>query len=216
MRTPASPAFRARRRRYFSRGRRGANRRGSIAPLLVPPDRPLVEVDVDVLDLQVLVEAVRTELAPEPGLLVAAPRGLHGGRLHVVDPDYAGAQALDRPDRLEDVARPHGGGQAVGRVVGDADGVLLLVEGDDRHDRTEDLLAGDGRGIVHVVEDRRLDEEAALRLLRQPLRTAAAQRQLGFLPADLDVRQHLVVLVLADQGAHLRVGGETGTDRDFL
>src|SRR5713101_1112286 len=102
-RTPANPALCTIRRRNFSRGGRGANRRGSIAPLLVPPDRPLVEVDVDLLDLQVLVEAVRAEFAPETGLLVAAPRRFYGGRLHVVDPDDAGAQALDRPDRLEDV-----------------------------------------------------------------------------------------------------------------
>src|SRR5207247_10360262 len=100
MRTPASPALCTIRRRNFSRGGRRANRRGSMAPLLVPPDRPLVEVDIDVLDLHVLVEAVRTELAPEPGLLVPAPRRPHWGRLHVVEPADAGAQDLGLPARL--------------------------------------------------------------------------------------------------------------------
>src|SRR6267143_5202255 len=95
--------------------------------LSVPADWPFVEVDVDLLDLHVLLEAVGAELAAEAGLLHAAPRRLDGRGLHVVDPDDARAQALDGPHRLEDVARPDGRRKAKRRVVGDAVGVFLLV-----------------------------------------------------------------------------------------
>src|SRR5204862_7537535 len=90
-------------------------------------------------------------------------------------------------------------GQPVGRVVGDAAGLLLRVKRDHRHDRAEDLLAGDPRPVVHVVENRRLDKEAALRTLRERLRAATAEGELRLPAADLEVRHHLVILLLTDQ-----------------
>src|SRR5438132_7186117 len=52
----------------------------------VPCERRLVEIDVDLLHLEVRVEAVRPELASEPGLLVAAPRRFVVRRMVRVQP----------------------------------------------------------------------------------------------------------------------------------
>ena len=69
--------------------------------------------------------------------------------------------------RAEDVARPDRGGQPVVGVVGDPQRVLFVVERDDARDRPENLLARDPRGVVDVVEDRRLDEVAAVERARR-------------------------------------------------
>src|SRR5271157_4449070 len=83
--------------------------RSRIAAISVPPDRRFVEVDMDELGLEVLLHAPGAELAAEAGLLEAAPGRFNVGRLHVVDPDDAGADLLHGAEGFEDVARPHGG-----------------------------------------------------------------------------------------------------------
>src|SRR5690242_14865341 len=59
---------------------------------LVPGDGGFVEIDEDLFGFEVFFEPPGTELAAEAGLFVATPRGFDIGRLHVVDPDDAGAQ----------------------------------------------------------------------------------------------------------------------------
>ena len=71
--------------------------------------------------------------------------------------------------------RDDSAGQAVAAVVGDAHRVVVVVEGDHHEHRPEDLLLGDGHGVVDVGEQRRLDE-AALVEVRGP---AAADDQRG-------------------------------------
>src|SRR5262245_36388881 len=56
-----------------------------IAPS-VPPDRRVRQVDVDLLGLEVALEAVGPELAAEPRLLVATPRRLVVGGVVGVEP----------------------------------------------------------------------------------------------------------------------------------
>src|SRR5215831_15766805 len=97
----------------------------------IPADWLFRQIDVDLLDVEILLDAPLPELATDAALFVAAPRCLDVGRLHVIDPDDAGAQVLDGPHRAEDVARPHRGGEAEIGVVRDAQRVLLVVEGDD-------------------------------------------------------------------------------------
>src|ERR1044072_6653340 len=99
---------------------------------LVPPDRLLRAIDIDLLDVEILLVAPFAELASTAALLVTAPRRLDVGRLHVLQPRDSGAQPLHGAQRAEDVARPDGGRQAGGGVVGDAQRVLLAVERDDR------------------------------------------------------------------------------------
>ena len=93
-------------------------------------------------------------------LLGPAEREL-GADLHVaVHPHVAGSNVADHALRTAEVAGPNSGGQAVTTVVGDGDGLVLGVEGDDHGDRTEDLLLADLDGVVVGHEQRRLDPMA--------------------------------------------------------
>src|ERR687883_527493 len=115
---------------------------------LIPADRRFTQVDVHLLDVQIFLDAPLAELAADAALLVAAPRRLDVGRLHVVHPHDPGAQILDDPHRAKDVARPHGRGEPVVRVVRNPQRLGFIVERDDAGNRTEDLLAGDARRVV--------------------------------------------------------------------
>src|SRR3954463_1853253 len=169
----------------------------------VPADRLFRQIDVDLFDVEIFLDAPFAELAADAALLVAAPRRLDVGRLHVVDPDDAGAQVLDDAHGAEDVARPDRRGQTVEGVVGDPQRVRLGVERDHAGDRPEDFLARDARAVVDVVEDRRLDEVALVE--RTAGGAAAARRHLRFLLADLLVVADAIELLAADDRAHLRL-----------
>jgi hypothetical protein len=64
--------------------------------------------------------------------------------------------------RAKDIARPHCGREAVVGVVRDAPRIRFIVERDDARHGSEDFFARDAVGVVDVVEDRRLDEVAAI------------------------------------------------------
>ena len=127
-----------------ARGRRPASRRAGRRPTTVAPSarnsaavsapiplaapvmthtlpcEPAISLRrvVDGLDLGVVVERVRAELAAEARLLEAAERRRHAHRRVRVDRQHAG---LDRPrdaQRLGAVARPDRARQPVDRVVG--------------------------------------------------------------------------------------------------
>src|SRR5690349_17184689 len=106
-------------------------------------DEGSAEVDEDVLRLRVEVERAHPELPPDARHLVAAERRLDVHRAVRVDADHAGLERLRRPQRLADVAAPDRPGQPVLGRVREADRLLLRVERDHRHDRPEDLFAGD-------------------------------------------------------------------------
>src|SRR5437764_13342194 len=93
------------------------HRNTSLRASSIPADRLFRKIDVDLFDVEVFLDAPFPELAADAALLVAAPRRLDVGRLHVVHPDDAGAQVLDHPHRAEDVAGPDRRRQAVESVV---------------------------------------------------------------------------------------------------
>src|SRR5665647_619007 len=167
---------------------------------LIHAHRLVGEVDIDLLDLGVLVEAVSAELAAHAALLVAAPRGLAVGRVVGVDPGDAGAQRLDHAHGLGDVLRPDGARQAVDGVVGDRDGFLLALERDHDQHGPEDLLLGDAHRVVDVHEDRGLVVVAAA-LQAMP----AGGKRGAFVVADLHVLLDGRELLLVDERAHLAV-----------
>src|SRR5580658_2879999 len=82
------------------------------------------------LVLGVFVERVDAVLAAEPA--VAEPAEGHVRREHAVgvDPDGPGAQLGSDPVRPVHVLGPHRSGQAVGRVVGQLEGLFLVAEGE--------------------------------------------------------------------------------------
>ena len=62
-------------------------------------------------------------------------------------------------------------------IVGKLDGLLLGVDGDDRHHRAEDLLAHEAHLVRHVAEDRRGVERSRLAPYGRGDRSAAEQRR---------------------------------------
>src|ERR1700681_4615923 len=75
-------------------------------------------------DFEVLLEAELAELAPDPGLLVAAEGG-QGVEASPVDLDLPGPQPPGHLLGMILVAGPHTTGEAVHGVVGDLDGLFL-------------------------------------------------------------------------------------------
>src|SRR5215212_8037641 len=164
-------------------------------PLRRPAISVLLRGEVDVLYLGVIVERVRAELASDAGLL-HPPKG--GG-----DPDGGVGVDRDHP-RLDAAGYTQGAGtvlgpdrtrEAVDGVVGEPHGVILVLERDHRHDRTEDLLGRRPVFIVHRREDDgRIPEPGTLGRLA-PDRHG---RVLG------DVGGDLLTVLGGDQGSHLR------------
>src|SRR5690606_37509567 len=175
-----------------------------------PPERvtgpavcSLGRVAEDALDLQVVVE---TEFAPLPAVsaLAVAPEGAPEveGAVHrdPARPDAAGQRARHLEVGAADVGR-----ETVLGVVGDLDGVVEIVVGDDRQHRTEDLLAGEGHVVGDVGEHRRLDVVAAV----EPLRPAGAARDQGgaLVDAAPDEPLDLVELPLRHHRADRHLAG---------
>src|SRR5271165_185104 len=149
--------------------------------LLVPANGVLIEIDEHLLGLEILLEAPWAQLSAEAGLLIAAPWRFDVSRLHMIHPDNSGAQRFHNAERLVNVACPHGAGEAIRGIVGDADGIGFVFEGNHGSDGPKDFLSGDARLVVHIIENRRLHIVA----LAEALRTPAADRRLGFLLANL-------------------------------
>src|SRR5438445_11253265 len=159
------------------------------------------------LHLRVQVERIAPELPPVAALLVAAKGRGRVEDVVAVDPHRPGAERARHPVRLAHVARPDAGGQAVRGVVALEHGIVLVLEGNHRDDRPEDLLARDLHVVAHTGEDRRLHEVALLETFRRvPL--AADERLGALLLPDLEVAGHAFELFLADQRPDPRVGVE--------
>src|SRR5258705_11432796 len=89
----------------FERGP-GIGVRSCMLAISVPSDGRFVEVDVDLFCFQIFVDAVRAELTPKAGLLVASPWGFDVSRLHVVDPDHSCTESLHCAQSFENIASP--------------------------------------------------------------------------------------------------------------
>ncbi len=133
----------------------------------------------------------------------------------VVDPDHAHLQLLRHAVRPRDVAGPDRRTQGEGGVVGLADRVVLVVEGDDDDDRPEDLLLGNPHVVADVGQHRRLDEEATGQA--RDLGGPAAGDQAGALgDAALDVPEDARAGPLGDDRAKLGLGQRGVADPDLL
>jgi hypothetical protein len=121
-----------------------------------------------------------------------------------VDADRAGADPLGDGGAAFGVGGPDRAAEAEVRVVGDADGVDVVVR-DEGQDGAEDLLLGDDGTVVDVGEDRRLDEPAPV----QAFGAAATGGEAGaFALAIGDVRLH--ALALAGGGHRPDLGARVG------
>ena len=166
---------------------------------------PPRQVEPGRLELRVAVEGGHPLVAAEAGLLEAAERDRDVGGVERVDPDDPGPDRARQAVGAVDVARPDPGREAVRGVVGDRQGIGLVLELGHGQDRPEDLFPSHTPGIVHAVEDRRLDEEAAGLLANA---FAAGHDPGAFLATEVDVVQHPGQLAVVDHGAQPRRGIE--------
>src|SRR3954468_18875631 len=141
----------------------------------------------------VVAQGVFAEFAADAAHFEAAERGGGVEDVVAVDPDGASAELGGEAVGFGDVAGPDGGGQAVHGAVTAGDHFVDVLEGDDGHDRAENLFAGDFHFIFDVGENCRLDEVA---LLADAL--AAGEHVGAAFSAGFDVAHHLVELLLAD------------------
>ena len=140
-------------------------------------------------------------LATDPRLLEPAERHAEVGAERVVA-DGAGPELAGDGAGPVDVVGEHRRVQAVDRVVRDPDRVLLVGRRDDGEDRTEDLLLADRRSVVDVAEDRRLDEVAAVEILRA---AATGRERRALVDALGDVAEHPVALAVRHERPELRL-----------
>ena len=147
--------------------------------------------------------------------LLDPAEGQLGSDLHVgVDPDVAGLDVANHAVHASQIPGPHARGQAVAAVVGDGDRLVVGVERDDHCDGPEDLLAADPQRVVLGHEQGGFHPVAARRVRGELRAVAAAEDQIGFLAADLEVVDHPVVLLLGDQRTHLRRRVQRIADHD--
>lgn len=135
---------------------------------------------------------------PTP-LSLYPPNGVRAVRSAAVDADEAGLDSAGHRQGVLQRTRHDVAGQSVFAVVGDANGVFLVVERDDREHRAEDLLLGDGHGVVDVGEKRWSDEESFVETgfgIR-----SAHQRRGTLFDALADVAHHPVSLLLRNHWA---------------
>src|SRR3989454_10168751 len=97
--------------------------------------------DIDGLDVDELPDAIAGELAPITALLHAPEGEPQVGSHDLVHKDSAALDPLDR-DTLtaREIAGQDTGAEAEHRIVGSRDGRLVVLDWDDRRDRTEQLL----------------------------------------------------------------------------
>ena len=119
-------------------------------------------------------------------------------------PDRSWPATCSRP---VDVVGEDGGVEAVDRVVGERHGVVLVVGRNHAEHRPEDLLAGDGRVVVDVAEDGRLDVVAAVEVLGP---TAAGRERRALGDALGDVPLDPVTLAVHGERPHLRLADRRG------
>ena len=123
-----------------------------------------------------------------------------------IGPDPArldGAAEAVEPARI---AAPDAGAETVERVVGDRERLVVIPEGRDRNDGSENLLLED-QHLVVALEHRRLDIKAAGKIARQFVARPARQHLRALLAADVDIGQYLLHLLggrlRADHGGRI-------------
>src|SRR5439155_14531484 len=122
------------------------------------------------------------------------------------DGNHARLKPSGRPQGLADVAAPDRSREAVGSCIGEPDGLVLGVEGNDRDDGSEDLLGGDPHVVSDAVEYGRHDVGAVGKL--GVGRWLATDDDLGALaPPDRDVVEDSLALLLADERPDLSLIG---------
>src|ERR687898_3177649 len=142
-----------------------------------------------------------------------APKGLdadEGACDAAVEVDVASLELPARQLEVVAVLGVYAAREAVGAVVGDAEGLVEVPGLYDGEDGAEDLLARNP-GLTLYLEDGRADEVAALRVAR-----IFAKDAFALLLALVHVTRHLLELRLAYDGSDVHVGALRTTDLERL
>src|SRR5258705_5065811 len=159
-------------------------------------------IDPDALHLQVFVNGVLAVFPAHAAVLVAAERRHEADGAIGVDPYSAGLDAFRHAYRTTYVARPHPRTEPEADVVGDAHGILLILERDNGEHGAEYLFLRNAHPVVHAGENRRLDEPS-LAALRTRRRAATHAQLRPLVLGDIDVREHFLILRLRGHRADL-------------
>src|ERR1700692_1221800 len=147
-----------------------------------------------VLGLLVVVEHHLMVFPADARLLVSAERRMRGIGVVTVSPHAA---RLDRAAEAVEpvgITAPDARAEAVERVVGDRQRLLIVLEGRNRNHRPEDLLLEDAHLVV-TLEHGRLDIIAAGKVARQLVAGTTRQHLRPLLPADIEVGKDLFELL---------------------
>src|SRR4029077_18894342 len=145
-------------------------------------------VDVDRLPLGVKIDSAEAAfaMAVAGGFYTAKGQGDFRANRRRVDGGYAGVKVADGGEGTVDVARVERRREAVGDVVGNFDGVLEAVAGDQTDHRAKDFFLRDAHPGRDIAKYRRLDEVPVLPVA--VFDAAAAGQEPGALRlADVDV-----------------------------
>src|SRR5919106_1872644 len=179
----------------------------------VPVDGIGIRSDGHRANVGELVERLPPALAAGAAVAHATPRRCGIQPVMIVDPHDAVLQPAGHPVGAGDVAGPYRRAEPVRRVVGQRDGLVLVVERDDDQNRAEDLLAGDPHVVGDADEHRGLDEPTAL--ASGDLRRSTTGRHCGALPLpDGDVLDDPVACPHRDHRTDLGLGRSRVTDAD--
>src|SRR5260221_2541223 len=142
------------------------------------------QVNPGCLDLRIGIQHGVAHFSSVAALLVATERGSRVELVIGVDPDDTGFDQGDHFVRLLDVARPDTGCQPVDRPVIARGYCLHIFERHSNHHRAEDLFAGDGHVVTHLVENGGLHEVSLRQVTGGTFTPCRRRRPLA--PPDLD------------------------------
>src|SRR5690606_30329521 len=94
----------------------------------------------DAFGLEIGPDRILSVLMADAAAFMAAERRHIRYRSVGIDPDRPGLQPLRHREGAAHILRPHSGGEAVIAVIADSEGLFLVVEGDHRENRAENLL----------------------------------------------------------------------------
>jgi len=150
-------------------------------------------------------------LAADARLFVAAESRMRRIGVVAVHPDAPRLNGAAEAIAAVGLAAPHAGAKAIERIVGDGQGLVVVLEGRHRYDRTEDLLLEHAHAIM-AFEHGRLHIEAAGEVACERVAFAAGEHLRALLLADVDIAQDLFELL----GGGLRADHGFGVERIAL
>src|SRR5580658_5642303 len=77
-----------------------------ILDMSIPPNRLFIQIDINLLGLEILVNAMDPQFPAEARLFKPTPRRFHTRWLHVIDPYHAGADSLNHAHSAIDISGP--------------------------------------------------------------------------------------------------------------